>query len=49
MRILNIIINLDNIRAERPNEGPILKLNDRPKKRLLNKKFGTHVKESMAF
>ena len=27
MRIINIIINMDGIRQERPNESPILKLN----------------------
>ena len=32
MRIINIIItNMDDIRQERPNEGPILKLNKRLK------------------
>ena len=32
MRIINIIIiNMDDIRQERPNEGPILKLNKRRK------------------
>ena len=32
MRIVNIIIiNMDDIRQERPNEGPILKLNKRLK------------------
>ena len=28
MRIINIIINMDNIRQERSNEGPNLKLKD---------------------
>ena len=27
MRIINVIINMDDIRKERSNEGPILKLN----------------------
>ena len=27
MRIINIIINMDDIRQERSNEGPTLKLN----------------------
>ena len=27
MQIINIIINMDGIRQEKPNEGPILKLN----------------------
>ena len=32
MRIINImIINMDDIRPERPNEGPVLKLNKRLK------------------
>ena len=31
MQIINIIINIDNIRQKRPNEGPILKLNKRLK------------------
>ena len=32
MRIINIIIiNMDDIRQERPNEGPILKLSKRLK------------------
>ena len=32
IRIINIIIiNMDDIRQERPNEGPILKLNKRLK------------------
>ena len=31
MRIINIIINMDDIRQERPNVGPILKLNKRLK------------------
>ena len=31
MRIINIIINMDNIRQERLNEDPILKLNKRLK------------------
>ena len=32
MQIINIIIiNMDDIRPERPNEGPILKLNKRLK------------------
>ena len=29
MRIINIIINMDDIRQERSNEGPTLKLNKR--------------------
>ena len=31
MRIINIIINMDDIRQERPNVGPILNLNKRLK------------------
>ena len=49
MRIIDIITNMDNIRQERPNEGPILKLNKGLKLMTLNKKSGTHVKESMVF
>ena len=30
-QIINIIINMDNIRKERPNEVPILKLNKKLK------------------
>ena len=29
MRIINIITNMNDIRQERPNESPILKLNER--------------------
>ena len=39
---------MGNIRQERPNKGLILKLKKRLEKMSLNKKFGTHVKESMA-
>ena len=49
MRIINVIINMDEIRQERPDEGPILKLNKRFKSTSLNKTFDTHVKESMAW
>ena len=31
MQIINIIINMDDIRQERPNDDPILKLNKRLK------------------
>ena len=48
MRIINII-NMDDIRQERTNEGPSLKLNKRLKEKSLNKEFDTNVKESMAF
>ena len=40
---------MDDIRQERSNEGPTLKLNKRFKQTSLKSKFGTHVKESMAF
>ena len=40
---------MDDIRRERPNESPILKLNKYLKETSLNKKFGTHVKEFMTF
>ena len=46
-RIINIIINLDGNRQERSNERPNLKLGKRFKQMSLNKKFGTHVKESI--
>ena len=39
---------MDDIRQERFDERPTLKLNKRFKQTSLNKKFGTHVKESMA-
>ena len=44
MQIIKMIINMGNIRQERPNKDPNLKSN----KRNLNK-FGTHVKESVVF
>ena len=40
---------MDDIRRERPNEGLILKVNKTLKWNLLNKGFGTDIKESMAF
>ena len=45
-----MIINMDDIRQERPNESPILKLNKRLKLTSLNKKLkkkflGAHVKK----
>ena len=40
---------MDDIRQERFNEGPTLKLNKKIKQTSLNKKFGSHVKESMVF
>ena len=40
---------INDIRQERPNDNPILKLNKRLKQKSLNKKFNTHAKESMAF
>ena len=49
MRIIDIIVNMDDIRQERPNESPILNLNKRLKQKSLKKIFSTHVKESMAF
>ena len=47
--IINMIINMDDIKQERPNKGPILKLNKRLEKTSLNKKFDTHIKEFMVF
>ena len=49
MRIINIIINMDDIRQERPNESPILKLNKRLKQKSLKKIFSTLIKEPMDF
>ena len=40
---------MDDIRLERSNEGPTLKLNKRFKKTSLNKKFGPHVKNLWSF
>ena len=40
---------MDNIRQERPNEGPILNFNKQEIWQDLNKKYGTHVEKSMAF
>ena len=40
---------MDDIRQEKPNGDPILKLNGSLKKPSLNKKLDTHVKESIAF
>ena len=40
---------MDSIRPERPSEGRTLKLNNSFKQTSLNKKFGTHFKESMTF
>ena len=40
---------MNDIRQERLNKGPILKLNKRLKQEPLNKEFGTNVKESMVF
>ena len=47
--IIRIIINVDGIRQERLTEGSILDLNKRLKQNSQNKKFTTHVKDSMAF
>ena len=47
MRVINIIINIDDIRQEKPNKSPILKLNKKLKSMALNKKFGAHFKDSM--
>ena len=40
---------MDDIRQERSNEVPTLKLNKRFKKTSLNKKLDPHVKESMVY
>ena len=49
MQIINIIIKMEDIRQERSNEDPIVKLNKILKWISLNKKFGTHIKEFMTF
>ena len=49
MQIINIIINMDEIIQERSNKGSILNSDKRLKYASLNKKFGTHVKESIPF
>ena len=38
---------MNDIRQERPNEGPILNFNKRLYKQSLNKKFGIHVEKSI--
>ena len=43
MGIIDIIINIDNIRQERPNVGTILKLNKRLKEASLKTKFDTQA------
>ena len=40
---------MDNIRQERPNEGPILNIHKRHYSQSLNKKFSTHLEKSMVF
>ena len=40
---------MGNIRHERPNEGPILNVNEQGIWQSLNKKFGPHVQKSMVF
>ena len=40
---------MDNIRQEKSNEGPILKVNKRKTWQSLNKKFGTHIEKFMVF
>ena len=49
MRVIHVRINMDDIRQEKSDEGPTLKLYKRFKQTSLNKKIGTHAKESMAF
>ena len=46
---INIKLDMNDIRQERSDEGPTLKLNKRFKWTSFNKKFGAHIKESMAF
>ena len=40
---------MDDIRQERPNEGPILNFNKRLYGESLNRKFGTHIEKYMFF
>ena len=40
---------MDDIKQERSNEGPTLKLNKRFKHQSLIKKFAPHVKETMFY
>ena len=44
-----MILNMDNIRQERSDEGQILKINKKFYRQSLNKTFHTHVKKPMAF
>ena len=46
---ISIIINMDDIRQEKPSGDPILKLNGSLKKTSLSKKLDTHIEESIAF
>ena len=47
-QIINVIINMEDIRQEKSDAGPTLNLNKRFKERSLNEKFSPHAKESMA-
>ena len=49
MRIINDLINMEDLRQERPNNSPIMKLNKRLEQTSVNNKFGVQVKDSMAF
>ena len=44
-----MILNTDDIRKQRPNEGLILNLRKSPYSQFLSKTFGGHVEISMAF
>ena len=44
-----MILNVDNIRQEKSNEGQILIVHKKFYRQSLNKKFRTHVKKPMAF
>ena len=47
--LILILINMEDIRQKRLRKGPILSLNERLKKNSRNKKFVTHIEESMVF
>ena len=44
-----MILNMEDIRQERSNKGPILSFNERLSRQSLNKKFGIHFEKSMVF
>ena len=44
-----MILNMDSIRQDRTNEGPIFNFAERHHRQSLNKKIGTHVQKFMIF